>query len=153
MDNYLMAYLQDSYSMTINYEAGQIITFYEKRRDESEGIYDIFPPMMFCKAASDCGRRYICHANSFQRRGITADHVFGVWLLENSVQLNVHFNRQFEQIIECLCEEDAKDVIQEMETIRKQLLNFSEHHGVNINNMPQLSLNDFWSEKDEECPF
>lgn len=139
--------------MTINYEEGQIITLYEKTKDKWERIYDIFPPMMFCKAATDQSRKYICHAYSFYRRGITVDHPLGVWLMDNSVQLNQYFQRQFSQIIDCLCEGDAEDIIQKFDDIRRQLISLTDHHGVDISSLPQLSMDDFWSEKDEECPF
>lgn len=148
MDKYLMAYLQDNYSMTINYEEGQIITFHKKKKEEHKSIYDIFPPMMFCNAASDQSRKYICHTNKTFRRGITEDHPFIIWLFENSVQLNQYFQRQFEQIIDSLCQLDAKAIIQNCNMVREQLLSLSNHYGVDVNSFPQLSIDDFWSEEE-----
>ena len=154
MYKYAMACLQDNYLMTINYEKGQIVTFTEKKNVESEEVYDIFPPMMFCKAASEKSRKYICHADSYKRRGITADHPFIVWLLENSIQINKHFERQFQQIVKCLRTRNAKPIIQEYNIIREQLSSLSNYHGLDIRFLPQISMDDFWSEKnEEECPF
>lgn len=154
MNMYAMACLQDYYLMTINYEKGQVVTFTEKKKAESEDVYDIFPPMIFCKAASEKSRKYICHADSYQRRGITVDHPFIIWLLENSIHLSKHFERQFQQIVECLCEKNAKQIIQEYSIIREQLSSLSNYYGLNTRSLPQISMDDFWSEKVEaECPF
>lgn len=154
MHMYVMACLQDNYLMTINYEKGQIITFAEKKKTESEEVYDIFPPMMFCKAASEKSRKYICHADSYWRRGITVDHPFIVWLLENAIQINRHFERQFQQIVECLRTQDAEQIVQEYNIIREQLSSLSNYHGLDIRSLPQISIDDFWSEKNEEgCLF
>ena len=151
---YVMACLQDNYLMTINYEKGQIITFAEKKNAESEEVYDMFPPMMFCKAASEKSRKYICHADSYWRRGVTVDHPFIVWLLENAIQINRHFERQFQQIVECLRTGDAKQIVQEYNIIREQLSSLSNYHGLDVRSLPQISIDDFWSEKnEEECPF
>lgn len=150
LDKYFMAYLQDSHDMIINYEEGEVITFYEKTEDESEDIYGIFPPMMFCKAASDQSRQYICYADDAGRRGITVDHPFVVWLLENSIQLNEYFYRQFSQIIECLCNKGAGFIIGEVNAIREQLLSLTDCHGVDIGSMPLLCDDDFWFEDEDE---
>lgn len=48
--------------MTINYEAGQIISFYEKEEGETDEAFDLYSPMMFCAVASDQSRQYICSA-------------------------------------------------------------------------------------------
>ena len=154
MHMYAMACLTDNFCMTINYEEGQIVTFIEKKKVESEDVYDIFPPMMFCKAASEKSRKYICHANPYARRGITVDHPFIVWLLENSIQLNKHFERQFQQIVNCLRTQNAEHIIQEYNIIREQLSSLSNYYGLDTRSFPQISIDDFWSEKiDEECPF
>ncbi|MCM1097759.1 MAG: hypothetical protein NC427_06795 [Ruminococcus flavefaciens] len=147
---YAMTCLQDNYLMTINYEKGQIVTFTEKEGVESEDVYDIFPPMMFCKAASEKSRKYICHADSDKRRGITVDHPFIVWLLENAIQINRYFERQFQQIVECLRTQDAEQIIQKYNIIREQLSPLSNYHGLDIRSLPQISIDDFWQEKNEE---
>lgn len=153
LDQYLAAYLQDNYFMTINYEEGQTIMFREKKKEKIEDIYDVFPPMMFCKAASNQSRKYVCHAKFYFRRGITVDHPFIIWLLENAVQLKQYFQRQFENIIICLCERDAISIIEECNSVGEQLLMLTEQHGVDVGSFPKLCMDDFWSEKNEEIPF
>ena len=141
---YMKACLQDQYQLKINYEEGQIITFYEKQDYESDETYDLFPPMMFCMAASDQSRQYICYAYPFMRRGITADHPFIVWLLDNAVQLKKYYQRQFQQIVDCLYQRDAIQIVEECNAIREQLMAFPESHGVDVSSFPRLSKNDFW---------
>ncbi len=150
MYKYAMVYLQDHYDMTINYEKGQIIMFHKKKEEEDKGKYDIFPPMMFCRAASDQSRKYMCHAFRFFRRGITEDHPMTAWLLENSALLNRYFQRQFRQMVECLCLKDADDIIQEYHMIREQLCALSNCHGLDVKSMPVIGWEDFWEEEGEE---
>lgn len=142
---YAFACLQDTYFMTINYEQGQIITFCPKEKTASEDVYNIFPPMMFCKAASDESRKYICTVNSYYRRGITADHPFIIWLLENAVRLKQYFERQFQQIVECLYQKEAEDIVQEYSIIREQLSSFSNYHDLDVKSLPKISIEDFWT--------
>lgn len=142
---YLAAYLQDNYHMTINYEEGQTISFFAKDGDKMEQDYDLFPPMMFCKAASDRSRQYLCCSEAKFRRGITADHPFATWLLNNAVPLNQYFLRQFQMIVKCLCDDSEEDVIEECNSIRRQLTALPGHHGVDVSAFPELSSRDFWS--------
>lgn len=146
---YALAYLQDNYSMTINYEQGQIISFYPKEKASSEDAYDIFPPMMFCKAASDKSRKYICNADSNYRRGITSDHSFIIWLLENAARLKQYFERQFQQIVQCLYQKEAKEIVQEYSMIREQLSSLSTYHNLNVKSLPKISIEDFWTAEKE----
>lgn len=83
MQNYIDRYgkpvyfsdlFQEKYRLTINYEAGQIISFYEKEEGETDEAFDLYSPMMFCAVASDQSRQYICSAAYRTRRGVTADH-------------------------------------------------------------------------------
>lgn len=141
---YAAAYLQNKFSMTINYEEGQTITFYEKQNDNSENVYDMLPSMMFCKAASEQSKKYICHAFSFCRRGITADHPFMAWLLQNAIRLRHNFQRQFQQIIESFCTKDAEDIVQIYDIIQKQIYSLSGRYDIDVKSLPQLTLNDFW---------
>lgn len=141
---YMMACLQDQYQLKINYEEGQIITFYEKQDHESDEKYDLFPPMLFCMAASNQSRQYICSADHTLRRGITADHPFIVWLLSNAVQLKKYYQRQFQQIVDCLYQENVKQIVEGCNAIREQLMAFPERHGVDVSSFPRLSKNDFW---------
>ncbi len=149
IDKYWMAYFQDKYQMTISYEDGQAISFYDKEGQQMEDGYDLFPPMMFCMAASDESRQYVCSAEVLGRRGITADHPFVIWLLQYAAQLKQYYGRQFQQIVQCLCENSAKGIIKECNNIREQLLAFPEHHGIDVNSFPILSMDDFWSGEEE----
>lgn len=142
---YLAAYLQDNYHMIINYEEGQKISFFEKDGDKMEQDYDLFPPMMFCRAANDRSRQYLCCSKDDFRRGITLDHPFAAWLLNNAVPLNQYFPRQFQMIVECLCNDYEKKVIEKCNSIRRQLTALPEHHGVDVSAFPELSSRDFWS--------
>lgn len=142
---YLAAYLQDNYLMTINYEEGQKISFFEKDGDKMEQDYDLFPPMMFCRAANDRSRQYLCCSEDVFRRGITADHPFATWLLNSAVPLNQYFPRQFQMIVECLCDDSEEEVIEKCNSIRRQLTALPEHHGVDVSAFPELSSRDFWS--------
>ncbi len=101
--------------------------------------------MMFCAAASDQSRQYICSANYNTRRGITADHPFIVGLLNNAAQLSRYYQRQFQQIVNCLCESSAEIIVEECNRIREQLIAFPECYGVDVSSFPQLCLDDFWS--------
>ncbi|MDE7299791.1 MAG: ATP-binding protein, partial [Lachnospiraceae bacterium] len=76
LDKYLMAELQDDYRMTIKFEKRQTITLHERKEAEYEKAFDIFPPMMFCEAANERSRKYLCHAEASDRKGITSDHPF-----------------------------------------------------------------------------
>lgn len=150
MNKFLIAYFQNDYEMTIDFEAGQTISFCKKENEESEDAYDLFPPMMFCKAANEQSRQYICCASFSMRRGITVDHPFVTWLLENRIQLNRYYKRQFQQIVRCLRERHAEEIINDCNSVREQLLALADRRGVDVRSMPQLSEDDFWSAEEEE---
>ena len=120
------------------------------KRDEigDESALDIFPPMRFCKAANDRSRRYICFEDPVGRKGITLDHPFIVWLLDNAILLNQYYQRQFRQMVDGLLHSSAESIVREFNQIRQQLMSLPEHHGVDVNNFPQLSMDDFWSADD-----
>ena len=80
LQTFLMASLQDSCHMEVNYEEGQVIIFTDKSSDEDVGLYDLFPPMMFCTAATQVSRRFLCSGDKGFRRCINADHPYTVWL-------------------------------------------------------------------------
>lgn len=145
VDKYWMACFQDKYRMTISYEDGQVISFCDKEGQQMENAYALFPTMMFCMAASDESRQYVCSANVSWRRGITADHPFVIWLLQYATQLKQYYPRQFQQIVQCLCEDSAKGIIVKCSNIREQLLAFPERHGIDVSSFPILSMDDFWS--------
>lgn len=148
LNTYQDACLQDRFQMTINYEEGQTISFCEKDEVEDEGVLDLFPPMRFCKAASDESRQYVCSVEILYRKGITMDHPFIIWLLENAFLLNRYFQRQFQQFVECLCNRSAPRIIQTCNDIRQQLMGLPERHGVDVANFPQLDMDDFWDKDD-----
>ncbi len=149
VNKYWMAHFQDKYRMTINYENGQVLSFNDKEEHGREDIYDLFPPMMFCLAASDESRQFICSANFRMRRGITADHPFVIWLLRHAVQLKQYYQRQFEQMVDCLCQRSAEVIIEVCNRIREQLLDFPERHGIDMGSFPQLGRDDFWPPEEE----
>lgn len=141
---YQNIYLQDHKLMEINYEKMQIISFSEKNEIGSEEALELFPPILFCKAADEKNRRYICSAQSFWRKGITMDHPFVTWLIKNAFLLNKYYKRQFMQIIDCIMYDEATNIISVINTIRKQMISLPEHHGVDVNGFPQLGKEDFW---------
>lgn len=105
--------------------------------------------MMFCMAASDWSRQYICSAKALMRRSITADHPFATWLLDNAAKFNKYDPRKFQQIVNCLCEDCAEDIAEKCNYIREQMLRFPENHGVDVSAFPQLTLTGFWLMKEE----
>ena len=141
---YYIAYLQDTYQMTIDYDAGQIVTLCKKVSEAPNNFFDLFPPMMFCKASTKQNRRYLCSADPNIRRGITVDHPFSAWMLENAEALNKHYPRQFQQITQCLCASEATRIIQICNSVREQLLRLPKRHAIGINSCPLLNLEDFW---------
>lgn len=151
LTRYSMACMQDDYQMTINYESGQKITFSEK--ETTIDVYALFPPMMFCKAASNQSRQYICAAQSTKRRGITEDHPFIEWLIKNTPKLNKYYPGQFQQITESLCNDDAEMIIKKCDCVREQLLTFSGNHGIDARKFPKLNMDDFWQGSDKVRPF
>ena len=139
---YITAAFQDDYELTIDYENGQAIGFSEKQTRESS--YDLFPPMLFCKAANDPSRRYLCCDRAGYRRGITADHHFAAWLVRNAPRLNAHFARQFAQIVSALCEADAGDIIATVNAFREQMVKLTDRHGIDPAAIPLLTKDDFY---------
>lgn len=148
LERFLMAVLQDSYQMKVNFEAGQVITFADKSPEEDASVYDLFPPMMFCSAATQASRRFLCSDAQIFRRCINVDHPYGMWLMKNAVALNKYYNRQFKQIIEVLRNSDSERIIDVCNGIREQLLSLSNRHGVDMTTCPQLSDADFWVHKE-----
>lgn len=141
---YLLAWLQDNRRMTINYEKGEVLSFYEKK-EENRDEFDLFPPMMFCRAVSDQSRRYLCSQSSLERRGIMVDHPFMIWLLNNAPKLNQYYKRQFDQIVNCLRKFHGHEMIPICNEIREQMIALHDHHGVDVEAFPILSQEDFWS--------
>lgn len=148
LQSFFMASLQDSYQMEVDYEVGQVITFADKSPEEDDGPYDLFPPMMFCSAATEASRRFLCSEDKNLRRCINVDHPYGAWLMKNAVVLNKYYSRQFQQIIEALRNSDSEKIMDVCNWIREQLLSFPNRHGVDVTSCPQLSEADFWVPKE-----
>lgn len=146
---FLMASLQDACQMKVNYEEGQVITFADKSSDEDARPYDLFPPMMFCTAATQASRRFLCSGDEELRQCINVDHPYAAWLLKNAAALNGFFNRQFKQIINAFLDLDSKDIINMCNSIRDQLLSLPERHNIDMTACPQLSDADFWVPTEE----
>lgn len=141
---FLMASLQDTCEMKVNYEIGQVITFTDKASQEDDRPYDLFPPMMFCAAATQASCRFLCTRDSELRQCINADHPYALWLVKNAAGLNGFYNRQFKQITEALLKTDSENIVSVCNEIREQLLSFPERHSIDMNSCPLLSEADFW---------
>jgi len=137
-------YFQDVYDMKICYEDGQIIAFTKKKDTECNNLFDRFPPMMFCKAGSEESRRYLCCGDSNRRRGITSDHPFAQWLIENAIKLESYFPRQFRQIVFNLCDGESQDIIEIVNEFRQQIMKLNFSHGINLASLYELTEKDFW---------
>lgn len=148
LEKFWMALLQDSYQMEVNYEAGQIISFAAKSSEKNEKLYDLFPPMMFCSAATKESCRFLCSENEDFRRCINVDHPYTVWLMRNADALNKYYNRQFKQIIGALLDSNSQSIVDICNGIREQLLSLSNRHGVDIVACPKLTEDDFWKPKE-----
>lgn len=146
---FFMTAMQDTYQMKVNYEKGQIITFSDKDSEEDSKSYDLFPPMMFCRAATQFSRRYLCCWSWVSRRCITVDHPYAVWLLKNAAALNKYYTRQLQQIVRALCGRNSEHIIDICNGVREQLLSLPEHHSVDMSVCPQLSQADFWVPEDK----
>lgn len=149
LQSFFVASMQDSYQMKVNYEEGQIITLSDKISEEDVRPYDLFPPMMFCNAATQLSRRYLCSEGGGFRRCITADHPYTVWLLKNAVALNEYYTRQFQQIVSVLRSAGSEHIIDTCNSVREQLLSLPERRGIDMAICPQLSQDDFWAPEDK----
>lgn len=140
----LMAWLQDSCELEVNYEDGQVIICKDKSSQEDDSSYDLFPPMMFCAAATQTSRRFLCAGSSRLRQCITANHPYALWLVKNATALNRFYSRQLKQITEALRKMDALNIITVCNEIREQLLLLPKYHNIDMSSCPMLSENDFW---------
>jgi hypothetical protein len=148
---YQDAYLQKHYQMKINYVNGQSISSFEKKeKDLDDGIADVFPPMRLCKAANVKSREYLCSADPFYRKGITLDHSFMEWLVNNAFLLDIYYQRQFRQILSSLCFGTSEKIMFAVNKFRQQLISLPEHHGVDVKGFPRLSKNDFWIDEEND---
>jgi len=141
---YLMAYFQDTYEMTIDFETRQTIIFNEKSDLKSDKAYDLFPPMMFCKAANEQSRCYLCCADKYLRRGINSDHPFASWLLQNAEKLTERFVHQIQQILVSLCAFEVNKIIQITNDFREQLISLYGYYNIDFPIFDPLTEDDFW---------
>lgn len=149
-NKYWQAYLQDNYTMKVNYQMGQVIKFIKKTNEDivDQFTYDIFPPMMFCSAENIEDKQYLCSGSPLCRRSITLEHWFSQWLLANGAKLKKLYLRQFEQIINLLWNAPSSKVIIQINSIRNKLLqinsNCSKSEKINMNGWRELNDYDFW---------
>lgn len=141
---FISAYFQDIYDMKICYEDGQSIVFIQKEENEYNDSLDKFPPMMFCKAGSDESRKYLCSRYSHFRKGITLDHPFAQWLIENAIKIENHFPHQFKQIVNSLCDDTAQEIINTVNELRQQITESNICHSINLTSLHNLNDGDFW---------
>lgn len=143
------AAMQDDYDMTISYEKSESHISFTKKTVPADGHYDRFPPMMFCKAADENSRRYLCAASPRFRLGITEDHPFAAWLLAHADELAKRFPRQLRQITDCLRSNVSytNDIIRTINDIRAHFSHLRGKDRIDIDGFPELSLDDFWSPK------
>lgn len=141
---FISAYFQDTYDMSICYEDGQSIVFIEKKKNEYNYYFDKFPPMMFCKARSDKSRRYLCSIYSHFRKGITLDHPFAKWLIENAIKIENHFPHGFKEIVNSLCDDTAQEIIKTANKLYQQITESNIQHGINVTSLYNLTDEDFW---------
>lgn len=116
----------------------------EKKIHISNEEYDQFPTMMFCIATSDESRKYLCCAKDTCRRGITTDHLFLIWLINNVKVSKRYFPQQFRQTTHSLRNENYSKIISVVKNIRTQIIRFGSPYGIDMAAMPILSKEDFW---------
>ena len=100
--------------------------------------------MLFCKAADDQSRQYLCCADYFSRHDITEDHPYAKWLIDHAAVLTQYFPRHFQRIIHYLRNSNAQNIIDELNSIREQLLPLAQFQRIDIGQIPTLSDADFW---------
>lgn len=147
LGTYLAARFQDMYTMFFLFDEDtweQTIEVTKKGYEKYDDAYNFFPPLMFCHAADESSRRYLCSDDIYTRNCINIDHPFSVWLLENAEILNTYFNRQFKQIIESLRYRNDAENVYTINNIRKQLMSFSDLHGIDMRRCPKLTEYDFY---------
>ena len=147
---FVSAYLQDVYDMKINYENKQIIVFTKKENPGNDKSFDLFPPMMFCRAGSNKSCKYLCCKLGCYRRGITLDHPFAQWLIKNALKIKSYLPRQFQQIVDSLCNDEAEKIINTVNEFRHQItkLNIPSDH--DLSSFPELATDDFWDPYSDE---
>ena len=146
LKTYYYAHLQDTHTMTVSYDDThlQIISFFLNETPCNNSRYDLFPPLLFCKAEDDKSRKYLCCADYHYRHAITEDHPYAKWLLDHAFVLNQCFPRHFQKLIDCLCNEFSSSFIDKSNDIHEQLFLLSQRQGIDIGQIPKLTETDFW---------
>lgn len=150
LNTYFAAHFQDMYKMTFSYDEKtleQKIKLCGKVVEDHFNAFSFFPPLMFCHAADEVSRRYLCSDTMFTRNCINLDHPFTIWLLKNAEYLVSKFNRQFRQIVEILRygnEFENDEIIDIVNSIKKQLMYLSNSQEIDITTFPELTKNDFY---------
>lgn len=67
-----------------------------------------------------------------------------IWFLEHAILLMQYYQRQFWQIVDCICDNTVNCIIEQCNEIREQLLALPGYHGVDMAAFPKLSDADFW---------
>lgn len=147
---YQDAYLYEHFQMEIDYKNGQSIIFSTKEKSTLDELIDILPPMQFCKAANEESKKYLCGAETIYRKGITSDHCFIIWFINNACLMNKYYPIQFRKIQDLLRYDDASDIISGVNEIRQQLIGLPERHGIDVDSFPQLSMDDFWFVEEDD---
>ena len=71
--------------------------------------------------------------------------------MQNAILLRQNFQWQFQQIIECFCKKDAKDIVQMYIVIRVQIYLSSNRHDMDVKSLLQLALTDFGQMRKNVC--
>ena len=138
-----LAYMQLHYRILVDYSIQQL-RFCELDSPETETQFDLFPLMPFCYGKTNEDRAILCSADNALRVAITANHPFMKWLVDNSVELDKHYSRQFNQIVNALRYSDADKLIKTINQIIEQLSKTSYRHGIKASDCPKLTKDDFW---------
>ena len=139
---FFISYLQDSYSFKIDYISGQTISL-ENKEHCVDSKYDQFPPMMFCQAIDNENKKFLCCGNAHYRKGITQDHPFITWLINNATLLNKKCKYLYRYTILSLRNYDMNDIIMVVNELKNQII-MMRKTGINIPLFEPLTENDFW---------
>ncbi|MCR5803792.1 MAG: hypothetical protein K6G47_05980 [Clostridia bacterium] len=115
---FIAATIQDSYSMKIDFDGGQIIHFDEK---DNNGVHDAFPPLMFCESETEDSRRFICEADEERRRCINQDHRFVRSMLKYVDILKKRYASALDDIVNALYDGTYDDIISSIDVLQEAI--------------------------------
>lgn len=142
---FLKTALQDEYEITVCYENGMRFSFASKNTVYNNLSTDNYPPFLFCHAASEVSRRYLCAADVRYRDCLTADHPFSKWLLQQESSLQTSFPGLFDEILNYLFSKNVRGVIDSSIILRKFFNKLGASGKTSIPAPPVLEEDDFWS--------